>query len=301
MASQIYKYPKEITSDYYEHRNLTITVKLPPENASVTAAIEKAFSTLSASGNLQQLDAIDLNGVKANLDSNDKSVKDTTKATIVLPLPNSFSDSQSHGWSTETGVMAQMAQNVTQLDIGQGIADISARAGSMGGIVGSGIATAGGVAGKLMSGVTVDKALGSAAATSGVRKPLIDPGYFQNYSGSEPRTFQMEFDLVPKDAEEANSIVMIILKLKEFSSPTRMKGGVSLLAPYYFNLKISNEYVSMMAKINRVVLKDLSVDYGADGAMQQFHDGMPKQIKLSLTWQEVDMSTAQDYNSRTVK
>ena len=30
------------------------------------------------------------------------------------------------------------------------------------------------------------------------RKPLIDPGYFQNYSGSEPRTFAMTFDFVPR-------------------------------------------------------------------------------------------------------
>jgi len=52
-----------------------------------------------------------------------------------------------------------------------------------------------------------------------------------------------------------------------------------------------------LAKIDRVVLSSISIDYGADGAMQQTSDGFPKFMTMALTFQEADMSTANDYNT----
>jgi hypothetical protein len=88
---------------------------------------------------------------------------------------------------------------------------------------------------------------------------------------------------------------MIVMKLKQYSSPSKMVGGVSLMAPYFFNIEISNPYISAMAKFDRVVLKNITIDYGADGAMQQFGDGIPKHMSMNLSWQEGDMTTMEDY------
>jgi hypothetical protein len=110
----------------------------------------------------------------------------------------------------------------------------------------------------------------------------------------------MTWDLVPSSGAEANDIVMIIMKLKEYSAPSRMVNGVSLWAPHFFSIEFGNPFISAMAKIDRVVIKNISVDYGADGFMQQHFDGMPKHMTLSLTFAECDMSTADDYNSQKV-
>jgi hypothetical protein len=157
-------------------------------------------------------------------------------------------------------------------------------------LVGAGI-TAG-------AGMEVQQALGAMSDSAGLRKPLADPGYFQNYTGSQPRTFNMTFDLVPANPDEARTIIEIILKLKEHASPKLMPGGVSMLAPNYFDIELSNKYISGMANIKGVVLQNIVVNYGADGSMQQYPDGTPKYIQLGLTFIERRMMHAGQYKKQ---
>jgi len=284
---QQYSYPSDITEDRYEHRKVLITVKQPTIAEGASAAMSKALQTLDNNFDKTVNEAFDLIGIKTNLDANSKKNEGTTVGSIILPLPNAFHDSQSHGWTRETGIIGA---------IGQGL--MSTTLGDVAGVFGSGAAN---IANKITGGASADKMLGSASSQMGTRKPLVDPGYFQNYTGSEPRTFIMTFDLVPKNAEEANQILMILFKLKQWASPTKQISGVTLLAPNWFNIELSNEYISALSKIDRVVLSEMNVDYGADGAMQQTADGMPKYMTLNLTFQEADMTTADDYNTRPRK
>jgi hypothetical protein len=144
----------------------------------------------------------------------------------------------------------------------------------------------------------VQQALGAMSDSAGLRKPLADPGYFQNYTGSQPRTFNMTFDLVPATPEEAKEIIHIIMKLKQFSAPYLQAGGVSMLAPNFFDIDISNPYISEMAQIKGVVLQNLVVNYGADGAMQQHPDGTPKYMQIGLTFVERKIMHAQQYQKQ---
>ena len=295
MAQIEYKYPNDIKAEKYKYRHVRILVLKPPKFYDIGEATSNAFEQFTKILEFKDAPSSDVGSMTSNKNTWSKVKESELEAMIVLPLPNSFTDSQSHGWSTETGIMGTMGESLMK----KGVGNLASKAVSgvlgklnkkLGNAVGNTISDLGG-------GISANQAIGSMASTAGFRKPIIDPGYFQNYSGSEPRQFSMAFDFIPANKEEANDIIAIIMKLKQFSSPSRMSGGVSLLSPHFFSIQFSNEYVTAMAKIDRVVLKNIQVDYGADGAMQQMFDGFPKQINVSLSWQEVDMTTQQDYST----
>lgn len=296
----MYTYPHDIKDNKYAFRKVTIKVKKQVSEQSAKEAYEKSLEQFKQDAEKVRSDASTVAGVQSNLKANSKASEFNTDAVIVLPLPNTFSDQQSHGWSTETGIIGTIGRAMTNASA-TGLAGkaLGAAGAAAGGRVGAAASGAGAIVGAAPD-ISIDKVLGASSSALGLRKPLIDPGYFQNYTGSEPREFTMVWDLVPSSGAEANDIVMIIMKLKEYSSPQKMVNGVSLYAPYFFSIEFGNPFISAMAKIDRVVIKNISVDYGADGFMQQHFDGMPKHMSLSLTFAEVDMSTADDYNSQKV-
>ena len=149
-----------------------------------------------------------------------------------------------------------------------------------------------------VKGVGASKVLAEASMSFGFRKPMVDPGMFQNYGGSAPRNFNFSFDLIPNNHQEAESIMNIILNLKKFSLPRSIVGGVSLLAPFLFEIEIGNEKMRKLINMNDVVMTEIGVNYGADGNMQFFSNGMPKFIQLNLAFAERSVVTAEFYDSQ---
>jgi len=182
---------------------------------------------------------------------------------VALPLPNELSETQSHDWETTSGIIGT----------------------TLGGLADTEIAL----------GVSTNKAIASYANDSGMRKPLINPGYFQDYKGTMPREFTLSWDLIPNNAEEAESIRTIIYKLKKYSLPTSTINGLSLLSPYIFDIDFSNEHINNVINMTHVVCKELSVNYSVDNSMQMFDDGMPKYISLSMTFAERMTVTSEFY------
>lgn len=180
---------------------------------------------------------------------------------IALPLPNELSDEQSHQWTAEQGLVKKTYD----------------------GVVGSGVLS------KILG------AGGELATKSGGRQPLIDPGYFQDYKGTEPRTFNFEWDLVANNAGEAEHIRDILYNLKKFSLPKSNVSGISLMSPYMFTLEVENEYINNLMNMNNLVCTSMTVNYSADGSLQMFANGMPKHIKLSMSFAERTTVTADYY------
>jgi len=265
---ETFQYPKHINSDGYSNRKVTITVVQPDTSVngveSIVNALDKAKNLAKDAESYVQSNG-DVKKAMNILNKNKNSkLVGNTESIIVLPLPNTFTDQQAHEWSTTSSPVGELLKDFTDTKI---------------------------------FGASLDNSLGWAASHVGARKPVADPGYFQNYTGSTPRGFNMSFDFIPDSEEEANMIIQIIMRLKQYSSPSRLVGGVALMAPYYFNVQFSNDYINAMAKLDYCVLSNITVDYGADGNMQQTHDGFPKHIVMSLAFQELHMTTMEDYNT----
>lgn len=202
-------------------------------------------------------------------------------SSVTLPYPTSLSDNQNHNWENTEGIMSQLTNNIL---------NASGESLSNGG--GKGVKMA------IFKKVLGDgKKMYSAIANKlGVRKAVIDPGYFQNYNGSTPRSFTMAYTLVPQSQKEAQTIKDIILWFKQYSSPTFVPNSPLMGAPFIFNISFAgNQYISDMFKMDKCVLTGISVDYASDGAFMLYKDGFPKQIGLALNFAEVELKYAQDY------
>lgn len=260
MASSQFIYPLDIGNEHYRYRKVTIEIwasKLKLEKFdSVKKAIEESSDGLKAAYDAAEgiVDGI----TKASKKSIEKiheireGKHSELVSTIVLPLPNEFNEGQNHNWGEETGVLSRLASGITD---------------------------------------TTDKVFGELADQAHIRKPMINPAYFQNYSGSGLRDFSLSFDLIPNNSDEAIVITDIIKTIKKYSSPGLAYANSVMIAPNYFKLKFNNEFIDLLVNAKDVVLKNIDVTYGAEGKMEMFHDGRPKHIKMSLTFGERRLKT----------
>lgn len=285
-----HKYPDYITDPIHEKRSLRIIVK---ENASFDGISEQFKKDIDKKSNevkeiMENAGNVWNSGKKVadinttNIDKNTKRISAGTPIyACALPLPNEFKDMQSHRWEMETGLMGVLVGAIS--DAG-------------GTFLSKNFQTAGSVANTVSKSTGgINKVLAEASMSFGFRKPMIDPGMFQNYGGSAPRSFNFSFDLIPNNHREAESIMNIILNLKKFSLPRSIIGGVSLLAPFIFEIEIGNENMRKLINMNDVVMTEIGVNYGADGNMQMFSNGMPKFIQLDLAFAERSVVTAEFY------
>ena len=214
-------------------------------------------------------------------------------SSVTLPYPVSLSDNQNHNWENTEGIISQVTNNILNasgesLSNGGGKDDDDGKKGKK----------SKGVKMALLKKVVGDgkKFYSAVANAAGVRKAIIDPGYFQNYNGSTPRSFTMAYTLVPQSQKEAQTIKDIILWFKQYSSPTFVPNTPLMGAPFIFNISFAgNQYISDMFKMDKCVLTGISVDYASDGAFMLYKDGFPKQIGLALNFAEVELKYAQDY------
>ena len=146
------------------------------------------------------------------------------ESIIYLPTPTNLTDNQSHAWSQETTISAFEK-------ISQGI-------GSTAGAAGSGFSLLGNATGAKLSALfsagsnltvgavsmasNIGKApvFGLMSLMAGSRKALVNPGYFQNYTSSTPRTFEFSYTFYSRNRDEALTVLNIIRSFKMYSSPT---------------------------------------------------------------------------------
>jgi len=266
----LHHYPSEILKDEYKFRSIKIIVK---ESKIMNGGVDELKTQIvkSYDDTMKVLKStrdgnIDARGVNPANSINDikhaaKQTKKLSKAETIyglaLPLPNELNDSQSHQWETKEGFVGSVVGGLANTEIG------------IGSIKGS-----------------VNSALGELSSASGSRKPLIDPGYFQDYKGTEPRQFTFSWDLIPDSAEDADNILLILYNLKKYTLPSSSVNGISLTSPFLFELIIGNPNISDMMNMNNVVCTSMNINYSAEGALQFFDDGMLKYIKLEMSFSE---------------
>ena len=146
------------------------------------------------------------------------------ESIIYLPTPTNLTDNQSHSWSQETTISAFEK-------ISQGIGATANAAGSgfslLGNTIGaklSALFSAGSnlTVGAVSMASNIGKApvIGLMSLMAGRRKALVNPGYFQNYTNSTPRTFEFSYTFYSRNKDEALTALNIIRSFKMYSSPT---------------------------------------------------------------------------------
>lgn len=218
--------------------------------------VSKAFEERNISESAQPSRSVTQKDLKNKIR---KLINAKTLYGIALPLPNELSDSQDHQWEQNEGFVGSVVKGIENKVVGGMISNRS----------------------------------GELATETGFRKALINPGYFQDYKGSTPRNFTLSWDLIPNNPEEAESIITIIYNLKKYTLPTSIGGGTALLSPYFFELVINNPRIDVLMNMTNIVCTNLTVNYAADGGLQFLPDGIPKYIKLTMSFAERTLVTSE--------
>lgn len=290
-------FPSFLSTPAYENKKVTFKALKPkmfdPSDANVAAnALKETVDYVGRKGKGGQIAADVINNIK----NNGFGIPDgfNLDSSVTLPYPTSLSDNQNHNWENTEGAIAQITNNILNPS-GGGSGDPGGKGGKgKGGVVNK----AKNFTSTFLKKVLGDgkKMYGAALNEFGVRKAIIDPGYFQNYNGSTPRSFTMAYTLVPQSQKEAQTIKDIILWFKQYSSPTFVPNTPLMGAPFIFNISFAgNQYITDMFKMDKCVLTGISVDYASDGSFMLYKDGFPKQIGLTLNFAEAELKYAQDY------
>ena len=294
-------FPSFLSTPAYENKKVTFKALKPsmfdPSDANVAAnALKETIDYIESTSKGGKIAA----DVANNIKNNGFGIPDgfNLDSSVTLPYPISLSDNQNHNWENTEGAIAQITNNILSPSGGGngGSSDPGGNGGKQN--KQSKIAKAKAFTSTFLKKVLGDgkKMYGAAMNEFGVRKAIIDPGYFQNYNGSTPRSFTMAYTLVPQSQKEAQTIKDIILWFKQYSSPTYVPNTPIMGAPFIFNISFAgNQYISDMFKMDKCVLTGISVDYASDGSFMLYKDGFPKQIGLALNFAEVELKYAQDY------
>ena len=283
-------FPSFLSNPEYENKKVTFKVIKPSfgstdEMAMLQSGINFVFQFSDTAANAISSTAGQISGDTFGIPAGFN-----LESSVTLPYPISLSDNQNHNWENTEGLLAQTTHGAMDT-IGSKISNWSSGSNSIMSKALSFMSSGSG---------SPDKLYGAMANKLGVRKAVIDPGYFQNYTGSTPRTFTMAYTLVPQSQKEAQTIKDIILWFKQFSSPTFVENTPLMGAPFVFNISFAgNQYISDMFKMDKCVLTGISVDYASDGSFMLFKDGFPKQIGLALNFAEVELKYAQEYAGLT--
>lgn len=268
----ILTYPSFLAGDEYALRKVTFTaMKNDTCDSEAEQMLQKALNTATQAIE----DVWDATAGSSEQISAPEGF--TSMGQIVLPIPTQLNDESSHSWNTETSIISEAIKS------GASAAGAMLPGGKVGRLITSMKSGMGGF----------DKILATGAMLSGRRKPLIDPGYFQNYTGSQPRSFTMSWNLIPQNSNDSKTIHDIIITFKKWAAPSRAISGVVMLAPYFFNIQLSNPMISSMIKMDNCVCTRVECSYSS----QIFPDGMPKQITLSLGFNESRLTYADNYGS----
>ena len=284
-------FPSFLSTPAYENKKVTFKALKPSEfNLSDSTVGVKAVKEtidyvvnnatqkkLNAGQNTQDF----INSVK----NNGFGIPDgfNLDSSVTLPYPTSLSDNQNHNWENTEGTIAQLTNSIISAtgESWSGKGDPSGKKGGK----------------KSLKSIFLKKVLGDGKKlygtlmnNLGVRKAVVDPGYFQNYNGSTPRSFTMAYTLVPQSQKEAQTIKDIILWFKQYSSPTFVPNTPIMGAPFIFTISFAgNQYITDMFKMDKCVLTGISVDYASDGSFMLYKVG------LTLNFAEVELKYAQDY------
>jgi len=152
----------------------------------------------------------------------------------------------------------------------------------------------------------VDAASGASSIVDGAGRVIsqgatlagypINPRVEVLFSSTALRDFQFEFLMIPRNAEEAESIRRIVRTLRFFAAPEIDPGALTFgsvyVPPAEFDITFYHRGVEnrKIPRINTCVLLECEVDYAPNlGVWQTYRDSNPLATRLRLVFKEVEV------------
>ena len=237
----------------------------------------------------------------------------TYEKSIHLPIPTNLTDSFSAGYSSENLYFAgdalknQLSTDLRKEGIGGTVSSYASKEG-LNRLVGSVMDTVKNTdPGQLALGLGVyglNSMPGAAAAAVKSSLQLTTNPFpvmiFQGTSFKPP--FSFDWTLYPESQTEAYIIRKIVGFFRREMLPERMENNSSILkSPSVFEIRIVPPEIGRTFK--RCVLTNMGVNYAPNGpsfVVSSTKDAFPTAVTLSLTFQEIEVWLANDYQTMEI-
>ena len=249
-------------------------------------------------------------------DANSRMSKDANrlmKYLIELPIPQDLSDSNSVTWGEDRANALELAalavaQEAMQGNIGDNAVNLAQTAVTA---LNTGIDIPGlksdtqAAVRAALSGAAIG-ALGSNVSPQSVISrstgQILNNNLELLFQGVNLRTFPYSITFSPRSPEEATVVKDIIRRLKTSMAPKAGEfdgtaGGIFIQSPDVFQLKFLKDDVDhpFLHAFKLCALTGMSVNYTNAGTYTSYEDGTPVNIRMSLTFKELNPIYHEDY------
>ena len=272
-------------------------------------SINKVFNFVNMGG----MDA----RVNHNASSDPRGFQEKIKYFVELPIPQQINDSNAVSWGEDSMNIMEMAAFTAATSVASGGIDglgerfEEARTALLDGDlkttfpgltddVRKGLVSA--LSGQALSALGTNISAQSALGRS--TGQILNSNLELLFQGVTLRTFPFNITFSPRSRPESDRVKQIIRKFKQsMSAKTGRKdyavnGGVFLKAPDVFLLRyLSNgKDHPFLNSFKPCALTNMSVNYTGAGTYATYGDGTPVNIKVSLTFKEINPIYAEDYD-----
>lgn len=243
-------------------------------------------------------------------------VNSTTEYYMRLPIPDTLTDNygmEVNGTALNFAGMADLSKLPTIADMlpagetivdmlsngASNVLDIMKKAGQYAYSVAPGLAEKikngnPAVALALTPGIS-DNQFGRAAQlqTGLVRNPHMTTVF----DGVKPREFTFSWRLSPKTSSEADEIATMIDEIKRYMHPALTYGGFAYEYPYLAEVEFlgASSSLSTLPRVGKSFISGMSVNNLTQGTPAFYTDGRPVTIDLTLSFNEVNVKTREDF------
>ena len=232
------------------------------------------------------------------------------QGSVVLYMPNSTAPvSNGQNWQNEKfeGPLGKIKRDIGAAVVGgaaAGLNGVDGQTSSGGYGVGEGLTALDKNMGNIPDAVRQAMISGGAAIAGPSanqmlaysRGQIFNPNVELLYEGPQMRSFGMNFNFIPKDAQEAVSVREIVRFFKVHSSPLNL--GTLYEIPHVFHVAYGGLASNFMNQFKRSALTSISVQYNAGLDMHAtFSNGCPIRTDIQLSFMEVDVVTRKDHQT----
>ena len=231
------------------------------------------------------------------------------KSTIILPMPQNIADSQEAGWNENEVDALSLAGFSAASDLIQPPDENKNAFENAGVTIQELVDKVGGSGGALIKQFQNKMAANAVNASGGnvdtqsilsrTQGQIINQNKEALFSGVALRSFLYEFDLIPRSPKEGQTIKQIIRTFKQCMSASKGSEGVFLNAPDVWKVEfMTGSQPHRFLKRHKVcALTSAGINYTAAGQYSTYEDATPTQMKLSLSFQELNPIYKEDYDT----
>ena len=152
-----------------------------------------------------------------------------------------------------------------------------------------------GYAGKGISGAA---GIADSDLTSFKTRTIQNPYTIMLFKSVSLREFKFDFEFYPKSQSEAGVIWNIVNTLKKGALPKEDAGSITLSYPNEYKLRFifNGKQNPFMPKFKQCVITDINANYTGQSVFAMTREGAPAEVKLSISFKEIEILTQTDYN-----